>query len=257
MSFGLDKIRKEEKALDVERDLMNKALARLGGADKKPEIAVTTNTRRQGRLIFGLDLTSSRQTTLDRAREATSAMFETIRDMGGIAVKLIYFRGMWECRESKWYDDPAPLSRSMFDLSCRAGGTQIARLLHRALEEDKAYSGVVYIGDSCEEHEDELLALARKFGRKSIPLFMFHERPIGGEAEARAVFEKMAELSGGAYVDFKMDSAVVLRELLSCIAAFSAAGRKGVEQVAMPTTAAARQLRSYLALGAGDPKQLK
>jgi hypothetical protein len=96
-----------------------------------------------------------------------------------------------------------------------------------ALAEIEPLSGVVYIGDSCEEGYDELLKLAAACGRKSVKLFMFHELGSGRKAdrETAAVFERMAKASGGAYCRFGSDSAKSLRKLLSTtVAAFSAAG---------------------------------
>ena len=58
----------------------------------------------------------------------------------------------------------------------------------------------------------------------------------------------MAKSSGGVYSEFRPDSSEVMRELLSTVAAFSAAGHEGVKQVAQPVTAAARQLQSSLLL---------
>jgi hypothetical protein len=108
-----------DMSLSVERRLMNEALARLDQIGLKRADPV-----RSGRLIFGLDLTGSRTASLKSARQATAAMFDTIKAIGSIAVKLIYYRGD-ECRASKWHDDPHVISESMRRLSCEVGMTQI------------------------------------------------------------------------------------------------------------------------------------
>jgi len=242
---GLEKWRNDEKALDVERRLMNEALARLGQADRKHGMG-----RSAGRLIFALDLTGSREASLRQARIATSAMFDTIRAIGAVAVKLVYYRGSRECRASEWQDDPAVLSESMRRLSCEAGYTQIARVLRLTLAEEEKVSGVVFVGDHFEDAESAVLPLAETLGQRSIPIFVFHEIADHDERslEARPIFERIAELSGGVYCEFKSDSGAVLRELLSSVAAFSAAGIEGVKQVAMPETPEGQQLQERLLL---------
>jgi hypothetical protein len=222
---------------------MNEALARLG--------AVEIRTRRAaGHLIFGLDLTGSREASLCHARIATAAMFDTIKAIGKVAVKLIYYRGTNECRESRWHDNPAALSQSMLTLSCETGQTQIARLLRLALAEKEKLSGVLFVGDHCEDDADELLGLAQALGTKSIPLFVFHECADNDKRSlaAKPIFRSMANASGGVYVEFKPDSGAVLREMLTNVAAFSAAGVEGVRQIALAETPEARQLQGHLRL---------
>jgi hypothetical protein len=69
---------------------------------------------------------------------------------------------------------------------------------------------------------------------------------------AKPVFKRIADASGGVYVEFKPDSGTVLRELLANVGAFAAAGRDGVKQVALPKTAEARRLQVRLMLGPGE-----
>jgi hypothetical protein len=212
---------------------------------------------RAGRLIFGLDLTGSRQHSLNQARTATTAMFDAIKSIGAIAVKLVYYRGTDVCRASAWHDDPDVLSETMLRLSCETGVSQIARVLRFVLAEKERLSGVIFVGDHCEDDPGELRRLAQMLGRKSIPLFMFHECADHDERslEAKPIFKSMAAASGGVYCEFKPDSGAILRELLSSVAAFSAAGVEGVKQAALPRTAEARQLhRQLLLLGPATEK---
>ena len=110
-------------------------------------------------------------------------------------------------------------------------------------------SGVVFIGDHCEERPEQLLALAETLGTRSLPLFIFHECADhdAWSLQAKPLFERMAKLSGGVYVEFKPDSGAVLKELLSGIAALSVGGVKAVERMALPTTSEGRQLRGTIA----------
>ena len=248
---SLEKRRNDEKALDAERRLMNEALGRLKRIEQNYNM-----DRPAGRLIFGLDLTGSREHSLLHARIATAAMFDTIKAIGAIAVKLIYYRGNSECRAGAWHHDPAIVCRSMLTLTCESGATQIARLLRTALTEETRISGVVFVGDHCEDDPAELRRLAQTLGQRSTPLFMFHECADhdNRSLKAKPVFKAMAQLSGGIYVEFKPDSGAILREMLSSVAAFSAAGVQGVKQVAFPRTPEARQLHERLLLGSGPQR---
>jgi hypothetical protein len=248
MNNELEKRRAAEITLDVERRRMNEALARL-----QPK--AVKHGRGQGRLIFGLDLTASREHSLKQARIATAAMFDTIKSLGAVAVKLVYYRGS-EIKASGWHDDPAALADGIRRLSTESGYTQIARLLRVALAEDGPVSGVVFVGDHCEDDAAKLQNLAQELGRKSIPLFVFHECADHDamSIDAKPVFKRMAELSGGVYVEFKPDSGAALREMLSSIGALAAAGVEGVERVAVPETPAARQLQKELRLLLAAPK---
>lgn len=250
MGNAMKKWRDGEEALDSERRLMKEAMARLG----------EVKTGQAGgccaaRLIFGLDLTGSREASLSQARVATAGMFDAIKLVGKVAVKLIYYRGTSECRASDWCDDPGILCRSMLGLSCETGESQIARLLQAVLAEKEKISAVVFVGDHCEEDFRKLETLAQALGHRSIPIFVFHECADQDERSllAKPVFRRMAEISGGVYVEFKPDSGEVLREMLSSVAAFSAAGADGFERMALPATAEARQLRTRLLLGSGKP----
>lgn len=245
MNSILKKWSNDENALEVERRLMNQALAQLRAGDSK-----VTSKRSAARLIFGLDLTASREASLKHARVATATMFEAIKNIGEVALKLVYYRGIDECKESKWNEDPEVLCRSMLTLSCESGHSQIARLLRLALAQEEKLSGVVFVGDHCEESSGDLNELAEKLGQKSIPLFVFHECADHDRRslKAKPVFKRLAESSGGVYVEFKPDSGVVLRELLANVAAFSAAGIHGFERIASPQTSEARQLRGRLRL---------
>lgn len=227
-------------SLDAQWAAVNAALERLGLA--KPQSAHAA-----GRLLVALDLTASRTESLKQARIATAQMLASIKAVGKVAVKMVYFRGD-ECRATAWHDDAEKITGAMLSLSCKTGTTQIARVLKLALAEKEKLSGVVLVGDHCEDIPDELLHLAATLGGCSIPLFIFHEVVDHDHhaLQARPVFEQMAKLSGGVYSEFRPDSGAILRELLSTVAAFSVAGHEGVKQIAQPVTAPARQLQSSL-----------
>ena len=67
-------------------------------------------TRRQARLIFALDATLSRQPTWDLAQGLQAKMFEAAARLGGLNVQLVYFRGVDECRASRFVPDGSGLA---------------------------------------------------------------------------------------------------------------------------------------------------
>src|SRR5439155_18252134 len=56
----------------------------------------------RGRLIFALDATASREPSWDRACRIQGEMFEATAALGGLDVKLVYYRGFNECKASRW-----------------------------------------------------------------------------------------------------------------------------------------------------------
>ena len=56
----------------------------------------------RGRLIFALDATMSRQPTWDTACRLQADMFREAAAIGGLDVQLVYYRGLGECRASRW-----------------------------------------------------------------------------------------------------------------------------------------------------------
>jgi hypothetical protein len=122
-----------------------------------------------------------------------------------------------------------------------------------ALDEKEPIDGVVFVGDHNEDNADKLLDLATKLGKRSIPLFVFHECADNDKRslKAKPVFKRIAEASGGVYVEFRPDSGTVLREMLSSVAAFSAAGSQGVRQVAAAKHRKPGSCRRRLLLGPG------
>jgi len=229
------------------------ALARIG----QEETETPDRSKRPGRLVFILDLTASRKPSLMRARIATAEMFLAVKRIGAVAVKLIYYRGD-EVVAGAWESDPEAVSRTMRQLSCESGETQIVRALQLAVRGDKEpASGVVFIGDHCQDDPARLVDLAKAFGKRRTPIFVFHECADDNEdaLDAKPIFKDLARLSGGAYCEFEPESAEALRELLASVAAFSAAGAEGVKNIPQVQTPEARQLQSrLLLLGPGSEK---
>jgi hypothetical protein len=83
----------------------------------------------RGRLVFALDATMSRQPTWDMACALQADMFREAAAIGTLDIRLVYFRGMDECRATGWISDTAQLARLMGKISCQGGHTQIGKVL--------------------------------------------------------------------------------------------------------------------------------
>ncbi len=195
----------------------------------------------RGRLIFALDATMSRQPTWDLACQLQADMFREAGAVGGLDVRLVYFRGLDECRASPWITDTAQLSRLMGRIAVEGGHTQIRKVLAEARREAVAHGvrALVFVGDAMEENADELCAKAGELGLLKVPVFMFQE---GHDSLAERTFREIARLSGGAYGRFDPGAAAQLRELLRAVAAYAAGGREALQLLARSAGGAAALL---------------
>ena len=82
-------------------------------------LAPPTEAGQRGRLIFALDATMSRQPTWDTACTLQAEMFREAGSIGGLDVQLVYFRGLNECRASRWVSDGAGLGGLMARIPCQ------------------------------------------------------------------------------------------------------------------------------------------
>jgi hypothetical protein len=190
-------------------------------------LAPPTEQGQRGRLIFALDATMSRQPTWDTACTLQAEMFREAGSIGGLDVQLVYFRGLNECRASRWVSDGAGLGNLMARISCQGGHTQIGKVLsHARAESDKGkVAALVYVGDAMEEAIDHLAAAAGELGLRGMPAFMFHE---GHDPIAEQAFREIARLTRGAYCRFDLSAAHELGELLRAAAVYAAGGVKAL-----------------------------
>ena len=181
----------------------------------------------RGRLIFALDATASREPSWDRACRIQGEMFEATAALGGLDVKLVYYRGFNECKASRWMSNAADLHRVMRAVSCLGGETQIERVLAHALAETsrQRVGALVFVGDAMEENVDRLCQLAGELGLNGVPIFLFHE---GDNPIAARAFRQMARLSRGAYLRFDLASADRLKDLLGAVAVYAAGGYRAL-----------------------------
>jgi hypothetical protein len=180
----------------------------------------------EGRLIFAMDATMSRQPTWDSALSIQGQMFMAAK---GLNVQLVYFRGFNECKASRWVENPEALANLMTKVDCRGGNTQIGRVLthiKNAAAKSKI-NAVIFVGDACEENIDNLCQSAGEIGLLGVPLFMFQE---GTDGTAEKAFREVSKLTRGAYFRLDRASPKILAELLGAVAAYAAGGKKALER---------------------------
>ncbi len=195
--------------------------------------AVRPASARPGRLLFAIDATASRQPTWDRACQLQGEMFMAVRDVGGLAVSLVYYRGFGEFAATPFLTSADDLARRMSGVTCLGGHTQILRTLRHALAETQRekVNAVIFIGDAIEEEPDPICHTAGELGLRGTPVFCFQE---GHNSLASAAFREVARLSGGAHAPFDVGSAQALAELLRAVAIFAAGGRPALARLGSP-----------------------
>lgn len=179
---------------------------------------------KDGRLLFALDATMSRQPTWDLACSLQAEMFKAIPKTSALQVQLLYFRGFGECRASKWVIDATALARLMTGIECRGGDTQMRKVFAHARAEHakRRINAVVYVGDAIEENVDQLAAQAGQLGLLGCPMFLFQE---GRDSRVEAAFKEFARLTKGAYARFDASAPKELAELLRAVAAYASGGQ--------------------------------
>src|ERR1700760_1783523 len=120
----------------------------------------------RGRLVFALDATMSRQPTWDMACALQGDMFREAASLGSLDIRLVYYRGLDECRATGWISDSAKLAELMGKIDCRGGKRQVGKALTEARRGAVA-SGVramVFVRDALEESVDNLCVKAGELG---------------------------------------------------------------------------------------------
>lgn len=177
----------------------------------------------QGRIVFAMDATASRQPSWDRAVTLQAEMFEAVAGIGTLDIQLVFFRGLSECKASGWVRDAGALAAYMSKVSCQAGHTQIERVLRHVDNEaaDKKIDALIYVGDCIEENPDDLAPIAGSMALKGVKAFMFQE---GHDPDASFAFGEVARITGGAFMKFDASSAKRLRDLLGAVASYAVGG---------------------------------
>jgi hypothetical protein len=199
----------------------------------------------RGRLIFALDATMSRQPLWDTACRLQADMFREAAAIGGLDVQLLYYRGLKECRASRWVSEADRLGALMERIDCRGGHTQIGKVLAHARRETQVakVQALVFVGDAMEEKLDDLCHSAGELGLLGVRAFMFQE---GTDPVAEQAFREIARLTGGAYCRFDPGAAHQLAELLRAAAAYAAGGMRALQDLSGRRQSGALKLLSQM-----------
>src|SRR5690606_42108047 len=96
--------------------------------------ALPAHSKTEGRLIFALDATASREQLWDRASAIQARMFEEAGKVGRLQLQLCYYRGKQEFWAQPWTSDTRALALQMASLRCRAELAHLGlRLVHGLL----------------------------------------------------------------------------------------------------------------------------
>src|SRR5262249_13877257 len=191
------------------------------------DLAPNGESGRRGRLIFALDATMSRQPMWDTACRLQADMFREAAAIGGLDVQLVYYRGLGECRASRWVSQAERLATLMERIDCRGGHTQIGKIINPAQRETptKKVSALVFVGQPHEEKIHDPCHAAGELGLLGVPAFMFQE---GFDPITEQAFREIARLTRGAYCRFDPGAAHQLAELLRAAAAYAAGGMRAL-----------------------------
>jgi hypothetical protein len=212
---------------------------------KVKTLAPTAATGQRGRLIFALDATMSRQPLWDTACRLQADMFREAASIGGLDVQLVYYRGLAECRASRWVSQAERLGALMERIDCRGGHTQIGKIIAHARRETQIAKvrALVFVGDAMEEKLDDLCHAAGELGLLGVPAFMFQE---GDDPVAEQAFREIARLTRGAYCRFDPGAAHQLAQLLRAVAAYAAGGMRALADLSARNDAGARKLLAQM-----------
>ena len=151
------------KAMTTGKDISERVPGEIANFLEEMRGLTPGKTASRARLIFALDATASRKPTWDRACSVQGEMFLEADKKGGLDVQLAFFRGFGECKASKWVRHAGALVDLMTKVDCRAGRTQIERILrHAAKEAGKApVQALVFIGDCSERTRGQAWRIGR------------------------------------------------------------------------------------------------
>jgi len=187
--------------------------------------------KNDGRLVFAMDATASREPTWRLAQQIQQDMFGVVSDLGTLDIQLCCFRGEAEFIAFPWGRDAITLRGYMQEVICRMGLTQINRVLRHTVRQcrEQKINALVYVGDCVEESPENLIQQAGQLALNGVPAFMFQE---GHDPLARMTFKKISEVTHGAYSAFDAGSAQQLRELLTAVAVYATGGKKALLEYA-------------------------
>jgi len=236
----------------TDKDMKNKDIQKISNhteinkfLEKVATMPIANRSNDRGRLIFALDATASRAATWDMAAHIQADMFQTVAQLGGLDIQLVYYHGYQQFNSTAWIANSQQLLNVMNQVQCLAGITQITKVLKHSLSEtkQKKVQALVFIGDCIEESPELLYQLAGQLAIFNVPVFMFQE---GDDLLTTQVFQKIASITKGAYCHFDQGSAEQLKEILEAVASYVAGGKKALQQYSKTRGALSQKITRQL-----------
>jgi hypothetical protein len=196
--------------------------------EEASKVPAPTKSSSQSHLIFAMDATASREPCWDMACQIQADMFRETAALGQLQIQLCYYQGYGEFHTTNWSQNAKQLQSYMSAVRCKAGQTQINRVLKHTLSQanQNKINALVFVGDCMEELADTILTNAGQIALRNIPVFIFHE---GYDVIAERTFKQIAKITKGAYCKFDQSSADQLRALLNAVAIYAVGGLQALK----------------------------
>ena len=162
----------------------------------------------RGRLVFALDATMSRQPTWDMACTLQADMFREAAALGSLDIRLVYYRGLNECRATGWISDSAQLAKLMSKIDCQGGNTQIGKVLSEARREAvaSAVRAVVFVGDAMQSGVQAIASAYGDYAKKSFEDTKSFVEKLSGVKSLDKALEAQTEFARSSYETFVAES---------------------------------------------------
>jgi hypothetical protein len=198
------------------------------------------------RVMFSIDITASRQDSIKPAKRLMDALLGGLP--GELELALASFGGE-KVTFSPWTTNPARVREVAAGLRCKAGYTQLLKVLRGVLEID-AVRCVVHVGDMFEEDAHAAADMAAELARRGIRVIVLHDTSLRGmnfspEAhdDARAVFQMLAQRTGGVLLPFDISALEELAKLMEALAVLAVGGTEMLAEKQPVMRAAGKLLR--------------
>jgi hypothetical protein len=189
------------------------------------------------RIVFAFDATGSRGPVWDLAQSIQARMLEDTLEYGDVEMQVVAYRDRMVdpndyIEYSKWSKDGEYLREFMGTISCHGGGANDGESVDEALAyiaaQEPEVHAVILVGDEpvLSDKRQRAYELARKLGKKRIPVFTFYE---GDLPQTRIDFENIAETSGGICDELTSDAQIDFGDRLRVVAVYATGGAKAIE----------------------------
>ena len=187
------------------------------------------------RIVLAIDATASREPCWAAAKQTTDILFSAVP--GELQVALAVHGGSEVHTFTDFLSDASALRDRAAGVQCRAGQTMLVPLLDQ-VRLKTGVKTVIYVGDTFEEREEDLMNVATALRLRGTRVIVLHDTSEGQDPEARRVFAKLADTTQGAVLPFDPSSIERLRELLQAVAMLAVGGVKLLEAKAKQLPAA-------------------